>query len=92
MRQKILLKALTQRTEAKVEAINFFKEDQYALMKGRGTRDAIGLLRLSEKRSLQHNKDLFVCFVKYENAFDQANWSKLFETLKNIGAHKRDRE
>jgi len=56
-----MLKVLKQRIEAEVEAINFIKEDRYGFRKGRGTGDAIGLLRLLGERNLQHNKDLFAC-------------------------------
>jgi retron-type reverse transcriptase len=47
---------------------------------------------LLEERSLQHNTDLFVCFVDYEKACDRVNWCKLLETLTKIGMEKRDRE
>ena len=49
---KIFLKIPTQRLESKVEAINFVKDEQFGFRKGRGTRDAIGVLRLLGERSL----------------------------------------
>ena len=33
------------------------------------------------KRSLEHNKKAYVCFVDYEKAFDRVNWIKLMEIL-----------
>jgi len=41
------------------------------------------------ERSLWH-KDLFVCFVYYEKAFERVNWCKLLETLKKIGVDKHE--
>jgi len=43
---------------------------QFGFRKGIGTRDAIGVLRALGERSLQHNKDLYICFIDYEKAFD----------------------
>ena len=88
---KILLKILTQRLESKVKPFNFVKDDKFGFRKGRGTRDAIGVLRWLGERSLQHNKDLFICFVDYEKAFELVNWCKLLDTLNKIGVDNRDR-
>ena len=53
--------------------------------------DAIATLRVLTEKLLEHGKDLFVCFVDYEKAFDRVNWIKLMEILKNIGVDYRDR-
>ena len=41
--------------------------------KGRGTRDAIGALRVLMERSLEHNQEIYICFVDYEKAFDRVD-------------------
>ena len=51
-----MLKILTKRLEAKVKL--FIGEDQFGFRKGKGTREAIGLLRLVAERSLEHGKDV----------------------------------
>ena len=89
---KILLKILTKRLEAKVEAIHFVGEDQFGFRKGRGTRDAIAVLRTLGERSLQHDKDVYVCYVDYEKAFDRVQWNKLMRVLERIGVDERDRQ
>jgi hypothetical protein len=89
---KILLKILTKRLEGKVEAIQFIGDDQFGFRKGRGTREAIAVLRTLGERSLQHGKDIFVCFVDYEKAFDRVNWSKLMKILERIGVDEKDRQ
>jgi hypothetical protein len=88
---KIVLKVLTKRLQAKVDAINQIGEDQFGFRKGRGTREAIGAMRILSERSLQYGKDVFVCFVDYEKAFDRVDWVKLMDVLKKIGVDWRDR-
>ena len=53
--------------------------------------DAIGVMRLLGERSIDFKKDVFVCFVDFEKAFDRVNWTKLMEILKQIGIDCRDR-
>ena len=38
-------------------------------------------LRTLGERSLQHDKDLYICFIDYEKAFNRVNWYKLMATL-----------
>ena len=40
---------------------------------------------------LDHGKELFVCFVDYEKAFDKVNWVKMMGILKDLGIDWRDR-
>jgi len=68
-----MLKILTERTEAKATPVNWLTNEQFGFRKGIGTRDAIGVLRTLGERSLQHNKDLYVCFIDYEKAFDRSS-------------------
>jgi Reverse transcriptase (RNA-dependent DNA polymerase) len=89
---KILLNILTKRIESKIAATNYIGEDQFGFRKGRGTREAISVLRCLGERSLEHGKDLYVCFVDYEKAFDRVNWIKLMEVLQQVGVDKRDRD
>jgi len=88
---KVLIRILTKRIEAKVEGISYIADDQLRFRRGKGTRDAIAALRVIGERSLQHGKDLYVCFVDYEKAFDRVKWHKMMWMLKNIGVDWRDR-
>ena len=88
---KVLIRILTKRIEAKAEGIGYIADDQFGFRRGKGTRDAIAALRVISERSLQHGKDLHVCFVDYEKAFDRLNWNKMMWMLKNIGIDWRDR-
>jgi len=59
--------------------------------KGKGTRDAIATLRVMGEISLQRGKDLCICFVDHEKAFDRVDWWKMMWMLKDIGVDWRDR-
>ena len=86
---KIMLKMLTKRVEAKTG--EFIGRNQFGFRKGYGTRDAIGVLRTLCERSLEHGKDVYICFVDFEKAFDRVNWVKLMQILKSIHVDWRDR-
>ena len=48
-------------------------------------------MRCLAERYIDYNRDLFVCFVDYEKAFDRLNWKKLMEVLADIGVDWKDR-
>ena len=70
---KIVPKILTKRIEAKASVVNWITNEQFGIWKGLGTGDDIGVLRTLGERSLQHNTDLYICFIDYEKAFDRVN-------------------
>ena len=41
-------------------------------------------LKVIAKRSIQHDQDIYICFVDYEKAFDRVDWKK---TNKNTEAN-----
>ena len=86
---KILLKIITNRIEAKAK--DFIGRNQFGFRKGWGTRDAIGVMRLICKWSLEHGNDFYICFVDFEKAFDRVNWLKMMMILREIGVNWRDR-
>ena len=87
----ILLKTIAKRVQAKAEADKCLGEDQFGFRKGTGTRDAIGALRVLTERSLEHNQEIYICFVDYEKAFERVDWKKLMNALRRIGIDWRDR-
>jgi len=86
---KIMLKILTKRIEYKVQ--NFISRSQFGFRKGCGTRDAIGVLRMLCERSIEYDKDVYVCFVDFEKAFDRVNWTKMLKILEGLTIDWRDR-
>jgi hypothetical protein len=60
-------------------------------MRGKGTRDAIGMLRIISKRALVIEEELCACFIDWQKAFDRVNWTKLMQILKEIGIDWREK-
>ena len=48
-------------------------------------------MRILSERCIQHDQDLYICFVDYEKAFDRVNWTRLMEVLSAIGVDWKDR-
>src|SRR6218665_4154008 len=86
---KIVLTILTRRIATKAE--EFLVKNQFGFRKGCGTREAIGVMRMLCERRLEHDKELYICFVDFEEAFDRVKWTKLWHILKTIGIDWRDR-
>jgi len=58
---KIVAKMLRRRTEKKIEDV--LEEDQFGFRRRKGTRDAIGMLRIISERTLEIDEELSVCFI-----------------------------
>ena len=86
---QIVAKILRRRIEKKIEDV--LGEDQFGFRIGKGTRDAIGMLRIMSERTLEIDEELSVCFIYWQKAFDRVNWTKLMQILKKIGIDWRER-
>jgi hypothetical protein len=64
---KIVAKIL-RRIEKKIEDI--LGEDPFGFRRGKGTRDAIEMLRIISERTLEIDEELSVCFIDWQKAFD----------------------
>ena len=53
-------------------------EEQYGFMSDKGIRNATFILRMLSKRAIEMQKDLFVCFIDYEKAFDNVTHIQMF--------------
>ena len=65
-------------------------EEQNGFRKGKGTRESIFALRILSERALEVQRNLYMCFVDFEKAFDRVKHNKLIEILNEIGADKND--
>lgn len=81
---KVILRLLTIRMESKAEA--FLSNDQFSFRKGVGTREAIAVVRLIGERCIDHEQDVYVCFVDYEKVLNRVR--KLGEALESFEIHK----
>jgi len=70
-RAKIVVKILRRRIEKKIEDV--LGEDQFGFRRGKGTRDATGMLRIISERTLEIDEKLSVCFIDWQKAFDRVN-------------------
>ena len=84
---KIVACILSKRLESKIEEV--IEEDHFKFRKGKGNRDAIGLMRIISERVLDVKEEMCLCFIDWQKAFDHVDWTKLLEMLRNIGVNWR---
>jgi hypothetical protein len=80
---KIAARILRRRIERKTEDV--LGEDQFGFRRGKGSKNAIGMLRIISERTLVIEDKLCACFIDWQKAFDRVNWTKLMQILKDIG-------
>jgi hypothetical protein len=68
---KIVASVIRRRSEKKIEGV--LGEDQFGFRKGKGTRDAIGILRIISERTLDIGEEICICFIDWQKAFDRVN-------------------
>ena len=85
---KLMLWILLMRVKGKLQAR--VSEEQYGFRRGSGCRNAIFILRMLSERCIEIQKDLYVCFIDYEKAFDNVRHKELFECLKRSGIDGKD--
>jgi len=86
---KILLRVINNRLRARTK--EYIGWDQFGFRKGMGTREALAVMRTLSERNIEHNQDVYVCFIDYEKAFDRVEWTKLLEILRDLGADWKER-
>src|SRR5206468_5743688 len=70
---------------------NHLSKSQMGLRKGKGTRDAIFQLRMACERSMEMNKNIYLCFIDYLKAFDRVRHEKLVEIMEKAGIPELER-
>ena len=68
---KIVARILSKRLESKIEEV--IEEDQFRYQKGKGTRYAIGLMRIISERVLDVKEEICLCFLDWQKAFDHVD-------------------
>jgi hypothetical protein len=86
---KIVARILRRELERKNE--DALGEHQFGFRRGKGTRDAIGMLRIISEQTLVIDEESCACFIDWQKAFDHVNWTKLIQILKGIGIDWRER-
>jgi hypothetical protein len=84
---KIVARTL-RRIERKIEDV--LGENQFGFIRGKGTRYAVGMLRIISERTWTWIRNC-ACFIDWKKAFERVTWTKLMQILKGTGIdwHKR---
>ena len=85
---KIILKVILNRIKQKLKPE--ISEEQYGFVKGKGTRNAIFIIRMLTERAIEMQKDVYMCFIDYEKAFDRVRHTDLIEILQRINLDGKD--
>jgi len=85
---KLFLKIILRRIRRKI--IPQIPTDQYGFMPDRGTRNVIFVLLMLCERSIEHQQEVFLCFIDHQKAFDKVHHSQLLTILKRIGIDGKD--
>ena len=81
--QKMMASVMLQRIKARTEEI--LSEAQAGFRSGRSTIDQLFSLRLLTEKYFEHGKDLYVCYVDFQKAFDSV-WRKgLWQVMRHLG-------
>jgi len=85
---KIFLKIIHSRIYKKCEE-NMGRE-QFGFKDGLGTREALFCTQVLVQNCQDVKKDVFLCFIDYEKAFDRVQHEKLVEIMNNMGFDQKD--
>ena len=85
---KLLLRIIMERIKYKVEAE--ISENQNGFRKGKGTREGIFNMRTIGEKYVEKQKDVYICFIDYEKAFDRVNHEAMLKCLEDIDVDGKD--
>jgi len=67
---EIMLKILTKRGKY---AKHFVRRSRFTFRRGCRTREAIVIMSILCKRSIENGNDVYICFVNFEKAFNRVD-------------------
>ena len=85
---KILLRIIIKRIRNKV--YTEIADHQCGFIEGKGTANAIYILRQIIDRILEVHKDLYVCFIDYTKAFDRVRHEEIITILQQLNIDGKD--
>ena len=80
-----VMKVLERIVEARVRRIVKIDDMQFGFMSGRGTTDAIFIVRQLQEKYLAKKKDLWMAFIDLEKAFDRVPREVVWWALRSLG-------
>ena len=85
---KILLRIIMKRARDKIKPE--IDVTQCKFVEGKGTVNAIFVLRTIVERAAEVNKDLYLCSIDYTKAFDKVKHEEIFNILENLDMDEKD--
>lgn len=85
---KIFLKIIHQRIYKKCE--RDISDSQFGFREGMGTREAMVATQVLIQNCCDVKKDICLCFVDYEKAFDRVEHHRLMQLLRNLDIDQKD--
>ena len=85
---KVILRILMQRMRNKIRPE--IDKTQCGFMNDTGTRNAIFILRNICERTIEVNKNLYLCFIDFTKAFDKVRHNKLLNMLQDLDLDGKD--
>lgn len=85
---KILLRIIMLRIRNKIRPE--IGEEQCGFVEGKGTMNAIYILKTLGERAMEMQQDLFLCFIDYTKAFDTIQHQHLIQLLEELNVDGKD--
>jgi len=85
---KLLLKIIQRRIRKKLE--DEIAEEQFGVRSGSSTRDGIFTLQTICERAIEMQREIYLCFIYYEKAFDKVQHEKMIKLLDNQNIGKEN--
>ena len=85
---KVLLRVTLMRVRNKTRPET--AEEQCGFVEGKGTANAVYMLRTLIQRALEVQKDVYLCIIDYKKAFDRVKHDELLKQLKPLRVDGKD--
>ncbi|GFN76223.1 endonuclease-reverse transcriptase [Plakobranchus ocellatus] len=85
---KILLRIVMMRVRNKIRPE--IGDTQCGFVEGKGTINAVYMLRMIIERALEMQKDIYLCFIDYTKAFDRVKHWEMIKQLKQLHVDGKD--
>ena len=64
---------------------------QFGVRRGKGSREIIGMLRITSERTLDIDEEMCACLTGWQNVFDRVNWTELMQIMNRSNMTWRQR-
>ena len=85
---KILLKIILKRVRNKIEPA--ISQNQFGFVRDSGTRNAVFVVKNLIERSLEVQRNLYLCFIDYKKAFDMVKHDEIMHILDDLEIDDKD--